>query len=146
MTGIWTAAALLAGALALVAAGLCIGITLRLQSTILRRQRELESQAGSLDDAVRMIEARLAEMQSATSASELVDAEVEAAAEMGDAPAEEAIQSIEPEIQAAIAAAAAVAVGPHARVRSATFVKPLEDASPWSQQGRVLVQTSHNLR
>jgi hypothetical protein len=54
--------------------------------------------------------------------------------------------AIEPEIQAAIAAAAIAAAGPNARVRLATLVKSRDKASPWSQQGRVLVQSSHNLR
>lgn len=147
MTGYWAAAALIVGALASVAAGVSMVLLIRMQRMILTRQQALETQAGTLDDAVRMVEARLAELHSPVSAPPGEDAEAEVAAALGDAPSEEAMRpAIKPEIQVAIAAAAVVAAGPNARVRSARLVKPHEDASPWSQQGRVLVQTSHNLR
>jgi hypothetical protein len=147
MTTHWTAAAVILGALALLAAVVCMVILIRLQRMLLARQQALESQAGALDDAVRMIEARLAERQSYLPSLSAEDAEAEAAVMLGDAPAEDGMQpAIQPEIQAAIVAAAMAAAGPHARVRSATLVKPNDEASPWSQQGRMLVQTSHKLR
>ena len=48
---------------------------------------------------------------------------------------------IAPEIQAALAAAAVATLGPNAVVHSVKAA-----TSPWTQQGRVLVQGGHNLR
>lgn len=50
------------------------------------------------------------------------------------------------EVQVAITAAAVAAFGNHARVRSARRVPSTDVVSPWTQQGRVIVQSSHNLR
>ena len=55
-------------------------------------------------------------------------------------------EGIPPEIQAAIAAAAIAVLGNHARVRSARMIPSSNVVSPWTQQGRVIVQSSHNLR
>jgi hypothetical protein len=63
--------------------------------------------------------------------------QAEASADEADAESGE----IAPEIQAAIAAAAVAVLGPNAVLQS---VKPV--LSPWSQQGRVMVQGGHNLR
>jgi hypothetical protein len=53
---------------------------------------------------------------------------------------------IPPEINVAIAAAAIAVLGKHARVRSARRVPSSDAVSPYTQQGRVIVQSSHNLR
>lgn len=50
------------------------------------------------------------------------------------------------EIHVAITAAAIAAFGNHARVRSARRIPSSDVVSPWTQQGRVIVQSSHNLR
>lgn len=52
-----------------------------------------------------------------------------------------------PETLAVITAAATAFLGKAARIRSAHLVPAAEEkVSSWSQQGRVIVQTSHNLR
>ena len=56
------------------------------------------------------------------------------------------LEEIAPEIHAAIAAAAIATLGNHARVRVARRVPSQDVVSPWTQQGRVIVQSSHNLR
>jgi hypothetical protein len=61
-------------------------------------------------------------------------------------PAVAESDQIAPEIQAAIAAAAIATLGNHARVREARRVPSQDVVSPWTQQGRVIVQASHNLR
>lgn len=53
-------------------------------------------------------------------------------------------EKIAPEIRVAIAAAAIAVLGRNARVRSAKAVR--DHVSPWTQQGRAIVQASHNLR
>lgn len=55
-------------------------------------------------------------------------------------------EDIRPEIHVAITAAAIAAFGNHARVRSARRIPSSDVVSPWTQQGRVIVQSSHNLR
>jgi hypothetical protein len=55
-------------------------------------------------------------------------------------------EDLPPEIQVAISAAAIAALGNHARVLSARRVPSSDVVSPWTQQGRVIVQSSHNLR
>ena len=50
------------------------------------------------------------------------------------------------QILAAIAAAAAVFMGRRVHIRGIEHIQqPVERVSRWSRQGRVLVQTSHNL-
>jgi hypothetical protein len=146
VTGNWAVAAIIVSALALAAATVCILTVWRFQRLVLERQRSLEDQVGSVDEAVAMIEARLTELHSWWVASQPDESGSEGGA-IVDLSAEGDIgAAIEPEIQAAIAAAAIAAAGPNARVRSATLAKSRDKASPWSQQGRVLVQSSHNLR
>jgi hypothetical protein len=50
------------------------------------------------------------------------------------------------EIQVAIAAAAVALLGNNARVLAARRIPSQDVVSPWTQQGRVTVQSSHNLR
>ena len=66
--------------------------------------------------------------------------------ETADVPAPRQDEEIVPEIQAAIAATAIALLGNHARVRAARRVPSENIVSPWTQQGRVIVQSSHNLR
>jgi hypothetical protein len=139
-------AAIIVSALALTAASVCILIVWRLQRLALQHQRSLEEQVASVDEAVQMIEARLTELHSWWVASQPGQNESDAAATVDISAEGDMGAAIEPEIQAAIVAAAIAAAGPNARVHSATLVKSRDKASPWSQQGRVLVQSSHNLR
>ena len=67
------------------------------------------------------------------------------------APAETAREpkpaQTKPEIVAALTAAATAFLGKKARVRSAqSLADPQDSAGAWAQQGRVIVQTSHNPR
>lgn len=66
--------------------------------------------------------------------------------EIGNRPARRDDDEIAPEIQAAIAATAIALLGNHARVRAARRVPSQDVVSPWTQQGRVIVQSSHNLQ
>jgi len=53
-------------------------------------------------------------------------------------------EEITPEILAIIAAAVAQFVGAGARIRSTRMV-PMAEGNAWAQQGRVIIQASHNL-
>ena len=109
----------------------------RLRTTLVDRHMKMADQVGALDEAIRALEARLAEQPARTSLPERPNGvgTVESASDF------EGVGEIAPELQAVIAAAAVAAVGPDAVVHS---IKPVP--SPWTQQGRVLVQGGHNLR
>ena len=118
----------------------------KLRATLTDRQMKIADQIASLDAAIRALETRLAQSQSHFPLPEAriahtshIQDQLEQA-ESSDVSGQEASE-IPPEIQAAIAAAAVATVGPNAVVHS---VKPA--TSPWTQQGRVLVQGGHNLR
>lgn len=126
----------------LVAAGsaVCYGLLWwRVRVFITERQLNTADQIGSLDDAIRVMEKRLAEYQLAASIELQQAPDVPAATDSASATIE--TPEIAPEVRAAIAAAAVATLGPNAVVQSVHTV-----TSPWTQQGRVLVQGGHNLR
>ena len=114
----------------------------RVKAMILERQLRIADQLGALDDAIRALETRLTEHQliGTPAAAAALEQTLVHAEDVGEQEIEESGE-IAPEIQAAIAAATVAALGPDAIVKS---VKPA--LSPWSQQGRVMVQGGHNLR
>ena len=136
--------AALTAAAALVATGVSVVLMIR-QRRMGERQKELESHLDSIEEALRSVEARL-EGAPGQAASATVVSEARSGADDEGMRGESIDLEIAPEIQAAIAAAAMVAAGDKARVRSMRQVKAHEDNSAWSKQGRVLVQTSHNVR
>ncbi len=141
MTLHWTDLILI---LALVAAGCattCLLLLRKIKQIVSERQLKIADQLGSLDDAIRALETRLAEHHAILAAPELRESTSTVQAdELEEIQAAES-ESIAPEIQAVIAAATVASLGINAHVRA---VRPV--ASPWSQQGRVLVQGSHNAR
>lgn len=129
--------------LAFVSAGCAVLYLLllhKLRQVVSERHLQTADRLAALDEAIRALETRLSEHHAA---SELI----EAAQDMADAGAwddtrdAEGSEGVAPDIQAVIAAAAVAALGPDAHIRS---IKPA--TSSWSQQGRVLVQGSHNAR
>jgi hypothetical protein len=129
--------------LAIVAVACVAGYILllrRLKRIVMERQFAVADQLGKLDEAIRALETRLSEHHALSGANEMKPLGL-ATNEQQEALDESESGDIPPEIQVVIAAAAVGALGENAHVRS---VKPA--ASAWSQQGRVLVQGSHNLR
>jgi hypothetical protein len=116
---------------------------------IAESHREMERRLQALTEAVAMQEPYLAEPVPSTDALDATEMEAEPAfprIEIPKEPAPAESEEIGPEIQAAIAAAAIAMLGNHARVREARRVPSQDVVSPWTQQGRVIVQASHNLR
>ncbi|HWG20912.1 MAG TPA: hypothetical protein VG225_10305 [Terracidiphilus sp.] len=147
MTAGW---AELAGMAAMAAAGCacgCLILLRRFQRQALERQREMERQLSALGDVVRAVEASLLELHvAAEDAAEI--AQEGAGLEWqgaGKKPVQEMETGMAPELQAAIAAAAVGFLGRNVQLRSARALPPGE-ASRWSQQGRMIVQSSHNPR
>ena len=152
MTLHWADLALMA---AIVIAG--CGATYFLALARLRRvwtetHREMDRRLAALTEAIAMG----APASSNTAGTEALTAnEIEPEVSAGMAARRESV-SAEPvvhedaevptEIKAAIAAAAMAALGNHARVVSARRVPSSDVVSPWTQQGRMIVQSSHNLR
>jgi hypothetical protein len=131
----------------------------RLRRILAENHREIDRRVAALTEAIAMRVPGSSETVPATDALAATEIEVEAGfAEFAEAQAqvhEAALHpltadqedgEIPPEIKAAIAAAAIAAFGNHARVRSARRVPSSDVVSPWTQQGRVIVQSSHNLR
>lgn len=112
----------------------------RIRQIVVERHLQIADQLAVLDDAVRALETRLAEHRAA---SELIAAaqRMDDSSSLNDTRDEEESETVSPDIQAVIAASAVAALGQDIRIRS---MKPA--TSSWSQQGRVLVQGSHNAR
>jgi hypothetical protein len=107
------------------------------------RQAALERELGALAAAVKRLEMRLAERSEEPDFSEQ-EGTVEALA--GSAPGAARKHGVKTEVKAVIAAAAAAA-GEIAKARKARALPAAQDSgSAWSQQGRVGVVSSHNLR
>jgi len=122
-------------------------LTRKLHMFVMDRQMKTAEQLGKLDDAIRALETRLAEriLQPTETGRPRKATSIEISAMAKDTEnsedRSERGSEVAPEIHAAIAAAAVAAVGPNAVVNSVKAVP-----SPWTQQGRVLVQGGHNLR
>jgi len=139
--------------LAIVAAGCAASYLLVLRAvrkTVFEHQREIDRRLTSLTEVIALLETRLAGPEAATDALSAEEIEAQsggvaaAPALVSEARLKPDPEEIPPEIQVAIAAAAIAVLGPDAHVRSARAVR--NAVSPWSQQGRVSVQSSHNLR
>jgi len=140
----------MAGALTGGAAAIYAGLRKALGRTA-ARQEMLEREVLSLSATVAMLEAKLAAMHKPVAAPPV--AQVSAAGATLPALAAEAdradarLEGVEPEMVRVLVAAAAAALGRNVRLISARLVPAIVDSpSPWSQQGRVFVHTSHNLR
>ncbi len=107
----------------------------RLSQITARRDLLIADQLGALDAAIQALETRLAERRNFDSPEQIPAAPDEQKQRLQEG------ESIAGEIKAVIAAAATTLLGKRAVVKSIHSAP-----TPWSQQGRLLVQGSHNLR
>ena len=112
------------------------------------RQFATERQLGELAGALHALQARVADLSAPAALQPAFAPVVRAKA---DAAAREAVHreksEVTPEILVVIAAAVTAFLGKKVRIRSAKVLQsPYEVVNPWSQQGRVSVQASHNFR
>lgn len=113
------------------------------------RQQAMEGQLSALAATLKALEARMAEIGRAAGLRPEAVAVVEkgAAASAAKPAVARKNEEVTPEILVMIAAAVTVFLGKKVRIRSAKMLQsPYEVVNPWSQQGRVFVQASHNLR
>ena len=108
--------------------------------------REMDLRLSALTEVITSLEARVAEIGVSSNANGMREGKTESVADVAEQPVLQESEEIAPEIRVAIAAAAVAVLGQNARVRSANEITSREAVSPWSQQGRVSVQASHNLR
>lgn len=160
MTLHWTDIALLVAVAAAGTGTIYFLLLRRFTRMFTARHRDIEHRLAVLSAAINMLGRPGSEAVPATDA--LGSAEMEAALPANGeetAPHCDKLQAaresefplhgdanLPPEIQVVISAAAIAALGNHARVRSARRVPSSDVVSPWTQQGRVIVQSSHNLR
>ena len=112
-------------------------------------QQTSEQQIRQLTSAVRRLEARLAELAKAPAppAPKALPVAAQVASPVPAPAAKEKPEEITPELLVLMASAVTVFLGKTVRIRSAKRLQsPYEIVNPWSQQGRVFVQASHNLR
>ena len=111
------------------------------------RQAEMERQLTALTGALHQLEGQVDALHNVAApdpgTSELEDDRLDPAQET---PIDPEREEITPGILAAITAASAAMLGRHVHIRSVRALPPHQVVSPWSQQGRVFVQGSHNLR
>jgi methylmalonyl-CoA carboxyltransferase large subunit len=124
---------------------MAVNLTDLIQS-LSEQQLAMELQLDELAAALKALQARVAEL-SQPAAMQPAAASV-AEVKAGVAASKEAAQpQVTPEVLVMIAAAVTAFLGKKVRIRSAKMLQsPYEVVNPWSQQGRVFVQASHNLR
>lgn len=118
-----------------VVGAVCAALLLALRRAIDRRQAA-DRQLAALSATVKTLQSRVAELSRRTPPEH----EIEPISVVAE-------NSPEPKTLAILAAAATAFLGKTAHIRSVSSIPgATADVSPWSQQGRVIVQTSHNLR
>jgi len=123
------------------------GLERVLRRAVRERQRDMERQLNAMATTVKALQARVAEL-SRLQAARTVVGEVSVIAAPAETAGRPTQAQTKPEIVAALTAAATAFLGKKARVRSAQLLPSAQQdgAGAWAQQGRVIVQTSHNLR
>jgi hypothetical protein len=138
----------LAVATLLVGAG-CAAVYAGLERVIRRtaseRERETQRQLRALATKIEALQALVAELAPSQPARAEAD-DVLAISGAAENMAGAASESMKPETLVAITAAATAFLGKEARIRSGQSLAAQDTAGAWAQQGRVIVQTSHNLR
>jgi len=111
-------------------------------------RQSAEDRVSILTNAVRGLEKQVADLILAAPHISTAGASAMAAlAQEAVPPQPEKAEAVTPEILVVIAAAVTAFLGKKVRIRSAKVLQsPYEIVNPWSQQGRVFVQASHNLR
>jgi hypothetical protein len=136
----------------LVVAGWAVGYAFlrrALRQTLAEPQPEMERRLGALAAAIESLQAKVAELSKAQDIQPIIATEfdLEASTSTADELPRLDDEDVTAEIMAVISAAATTFLGKRVRILSAKLLQsPDEGVNAWSQQGRVFVQASHNLR
>ena len=134
----WTDAAIATALIAASCAAIYGALSRALRRAVDERQQSTDREVKALTMTVKALQRRVAEL-SASQAEPTQPADTIAGENMAG--------HMQPETLAVITAAATTFLGKKARVRSLQAAPAAQDsAGAWAQQGRVIVQTSHNLR
>ena len=122
------------------------GLSRAMRRALRERQWETEQHLRALNTTVKALQARVVELSRVqaqqTQGTQTAAADVAPKHEEGERK-----EPVKPEIVVALTAAATAFLGKKARIRSARALPAEADTvGAWAQQGRVIVQTSHNLR
>jgi hypothetical protein len=144
----WAAMTVIAGA---GCAAIYGGLERVLRRAVQERHRDTERQLNAMATTVKALQTRVTELSRLQAARD-EKAEVAVIATPAEAAGQSSDQAklaqTKPEIVAALTAAATAFLGKKARVRSAQLLPNTQQdsAGAWAQQGRMIVQTSHNPR
>jgi C4-dicarboxylate-specific signal transduction histidine kinase len=139
----WAMAVLLLGA---GCAAVYAALSRAMRYAAAERQREMERQINAMAATVKALQGRVAELSRLQAERTQQDeALAEATAESNFSEKREK-EPMTPQTLATLTAAATAFLGKKARIRSARPQAAEESATAWAQQGRVIVQTSHNMR
>lgn len=127
-------------------AAIYAGLSRALRHAVAERQRETERQIKALALTVKALQGLVAELDPQQTDGARQGKAVEAEAECAAGEKSGMTGPLKPEILATLAAATTTFLGKEARIRSVRTQATEESATAWAQQGRVIVQTSHNLR
>ena len=120
-----------------------------MRRAVSEHQKATDSQLAAMAETIKSLEARLKEINSPGTMRELAGStlDIQASAPAAEGTAFQESREIPPETLAVITASVTAYLGSNVRVRSVSLMPPpLSAASAWSQQGRVFVQASHNIR
>ena len=142
----WTEWAILTALVGAACVAIYAGLTRAMRRAVAEQQRETDRQLNAMATTVKALQARVAEL-GGQEAAPAEQAESTATSDVAENEAGQKQESPQPEVVAVLTAAATTFLGKKARIRSAQLA-PAEQSSAgaWAQQGRVSVQTSHNLR
>jgi methylmalonyl-CoA carboxyltransferase large subunit len=109
--------------------------------------KQAEQQIASLKISIAALETQIQQLSRMTATPATPPAATSQQPVSKPAPVQAADQEITPDLLVVMAAAVTAFLGKKVRIRSARALQsPYEIVNPWSQQGRVIVQASHNLR
>jgi hypothetical protein len=141
----WTEVAIAAAFAAAACTAIYTGLLRVLRRAAAEREQATDQQLSALETAVKALQLRIAELDSLKTTREQ-QSEIGEPTGSSENMAGEENRQMKPETLAAITAAATTFLGKKLRVRSAQAMPAQDAAGAWAQQGRVFVQTSHNLR
>ena len=145
----WMGWAALAVFLVAAWAASCAFMLRATRRTVAHQQLDAERKLTALALAVKAVQVKVAELSEAREPGAIIATEfdLEAAPSARDESPRLQEQEVTAEIMAVIVAAATAFLGKKVRILSAKLLEsPQEAVNAWSQQGRMFVQASHNLR
>ena len=142
----WTDGILIVAIAGLGCAAIYTGLERAVRCALKERQDGMERQLSAMATTVHALQMRVAEL-GRLQAERAEEGEVTTISAAAENAGESKAVPVKPETVAALTAAATAFLGKKARVRSVQLLPSAQQtAGAWAQQGRVIVQTSHNLR